>query len=256
MDLSDEIMKCPAQISLAILAFAYSPPPSASSVVEALQIERTRPPRPSRREVMGSISAICAALLSPQTAGAVYNPLNLKGSFWETGELYVKKGRDLPDDPDELLPSLVAVAAALESLNDLVLEGRWEDLSRKLRGGVISESQIRLRGYALLDILPDKEDSRLAYICGERFRIFLSKFAQLDAVVEAAARQSKIDGGLVETVGMAVILPFSAADRVAKITNEPTLSSDPRLNVLNALGETTKAAKAFTRTAEEALKST
>ena len=53
-------------------------------------------------------SAVAAMLTtsSPQRANAIYNPLNLKGSFWETGELYLKKESELPQDPDDLLPLL------------------------------------------------------------------------------------------------------------------------------------------------------
>ena len=174
----------------------------------------------------------------------------------------------VPDDPDELLPSFIAVTAALESqyINNLILERKWNDLSRKLRGGssdgtktndeaIISKSQILLRGYALLELLPEnKEDSKLSYPCNEKFRIYLQSFLQLDTVVEVAASQSKIDGGLVETMSMAFILPFGVADRMSKIMNERILSLDPRLNILNALGDTIKLSKAFVAIVQEALK--
>jgi len=98
-------------------------------------------------------------------------------------------------------------------------------------------------------------------LCRERFQIFLLKLSQLDTAVESAGRQSKIDGGLVETVGLAIISPFRAANRVAQIINTnadkgqsgDTLSADSRLNVLNALDEAIKAARSFTKTVEEAL---
>ena len=189
---------------------------------------------------------------TPRNARAVYNPLNLKGTFWETGQLYVKKDSGLPSDPDELLPELNETVIALESLNDLVLDGKFEDLSRQLRGGSVSESQLRLRGYALLDQLP--EDSRNAYLAEQAFRIFLNRFANLDATVEAAARQSKLDGGLVETLGLAVVSPFGAANEVAKITQEPNMGGDARISVLASLGDTTKSLKAFVKAANDALK--
>ena len=188
---------------------------------------------------------------NPSYAQAVYNPLNLKGAFWETGMLYEKKDDKLPNDPDDILPSLIETVAAFESLNDLVEEGKFEDLSRQLRGGKISESQLRLRGYALLDFLPN--DGKASYLAEQCFRIFLTQFANLDATAEGAARQAKIDGGLVETLGLAIVSPFSAANEVAKISREPSLGNDARLSVLAALGGTTKALKAFNKAAEAAL---
>jgi len=269
------------------------------------QQQQSHPWCQSRRETLvGSMSTIIGGtasvvvllplLVRPQQAEAVSNPLNLKGTYWETGELYVKKKRELPDDPDDLLPSLSAVASALESLQDLVVEGKWDELLRKLRGGVISESQIRLTGYALLDLLPTADDDddnddvvnkkenntnnesnedsnnrrrrqqQLVYLCRDRFQLFLIKLSQLDTLVESTGRQSKVDGGLIETIGLAVISPFRAANQVAQIINTNTnnnannepddLSSDPRVNVLTALEETIKAARSFTQTVEKALR--
>lgn len=193
--------------------------------------------------------------MQPQEAHAIYNPLNLKGTFWETGELYTKKDTDLPSDPDELLPSITATLSALESLNDLVLDGKFDELLRQLRGGSVSESQLRLRGYALLDQLPEEGDGgKSSYLAEQAFRLFLTRFANLDATVEAAARQSKVDGGLVETLGLAVVSPFSAANEVAKISQEPSMGSDARIQVLASLGETIKALKAFTKAANDAIK--
>ena len=90
-------------------------------------------------------SAVAAMLStsSPQKANAIYNPLNLKGTFWETGELYVKKESELPQDPGDLLPLLRDALRSLESLDSYVLDGKFDDLSRQLRGGSISESQLR-----------------------------------------------------------------------------------------------------------------
>eukprot|EP00562_Extubocellulus_spinifer_P006358 CAMPEP_0178526406 /NCGR_PEP_ID=MMETSP0696-20121128/30710_1 /TAXON_ID=265572 /ORGANISM="Extubocellulus spinifer, Strain CCMP396" /LENGTH=205 /DNA_ID=CAMNT_0020157907 /DNA_START=300 /DNA_END=917 /DNA_ORIENTATION=- len=196
--------------------------------------------------------AAVTALTTSQAANAVYNPLNLKGTFWETGELYVKKDTALPSDPDELLPGLNDTIKALESLNDLVLDGKFDELSRQLRGGSVSESQLRLRGYALLDQLP--EGSKSTYLAEQAFRVFLNRFANLDAAVEAAARQSKLDGGLVETLGLAVVSPFGAANEAAKIAQEPSMGSDARISVLASLGDTVKVLKAFVKAANNALK--
>ena len=198
-------------------------------------------------------SAVAAMLStsSPQNANAIYNPLNLKGTFWETGELYVKKESELPQDPDDLLPLLRDALRSLESLDSYVLDGKFDDLSRQLRGGSISESQLRLRGYALLDQLP--EDSKDTYLAEQAFRVFLTRFVNLDATVEAAARQAKIDGGLVEALALTVVAPLGAANEVAKIAQEPSMAGDARITVLASLGSTTKALKAFLKASDDAL---
>ena len=198
-------------------------------------------------------SAVAAMLStsSPQKADAIYNPLNLKGTFWETGELYVKKESELPQDPDDLLPLLRDALRSLEALDSYVLDGKFDDLSRQLRGGSISESQLRLRGYALLDQLP--EDSKDTYLAEQAFRVFLTRFVNLDATVEAAARQAKIDGGLVEALALTVVAPLGAANEVAKIAQEPSMAGDARITVLASLGSTTKAFKAFLKASDDAL---
>jgi len=302
-------MQYSASVALAFLVgFASIVVSDALGMIERTQQQQQQPHplcRQSRRETLvGSLSTIIFGTplvfipLRPQKVEAVSNPLNLKGTYWETGELYVKKKRELPDDPDDLLPSLSAVASALESLQDLVVEGKWDELLRKLRGGVISESQIRLTGYALLDLLPTADDDddnddddddvnnkenntnnesnedsknrrrrrqlqQLVYLCRERFQLFLIKLSQLDTIVESTGRQSKVDGGFIETIGLAIISPFRAANQVAQIINTNTntnanepddMSSDPRVNVLTALEDTIKAARSFTQTVEEALR--
>ena len=227
--------------------------------VSSLQAEKPGMACSTRRDIFSKPSALlpaaaAAAVLStslPQQANAIYNPLNLKGTFWETGELYVKKESELPQDPDDLLPLLRDTLRSLEALDSYVLDGKFDDLSRQLRGGSISESQLRLRGYALLDQLPD--ESKDAYVAEQSWRVFLNRFANLDATVEAAARQAKIDGGLVETLALTVVAPLGAANEVAKIAKEPSMAGDARITVLASLGSTTKAFKAFLKAADDVL---
>lgn len=227
--------------------------------VSSLQAEKPGMACSTRRDIFSKPSALlpaaaAAAVLStslPQQANAIYNPLNLKGTFWETGELYVKKESELPQDPDDLVPLLRDTLRSLEALESYVLDGKFDDLSRQLRGGSVSESQLRLRGYALLDQLPD--ESKDTYIAEQTWRVFLNRFANLDATVEAAARQAKIDGGLVETLALTVVAPLGAANEVAKIAKEPSMAGDARITVLASLGSTTKAFKAFLKAADDAL---
>ena len=163
----------------------------------------------------------------------------------------MKKESELPQDPDDLLPLLRDTLRSLEALDSYVLDGKFDDLSRQLRGGSISESQLRLRGYALLDQLPD--ESKNTYIAEQAWRVFLNRFANLDATVEAAARQAKMDGGLVETLALTVVAPLGAASEVAKIAQEPSMAGDARITVLASLGSTAKAFKAFLKAADDAL---
>lgn len=204
------------------------------------------------------------------TSTPPYNPLNLKGTFWETGELYVKKDNTngLPTDPAELLPAIEKLITALESLEPLVLDGKFDDLSRQLRSGSpLSESQLRLLGYALLDQLPeDGDNDNKTYLSERAFRLCLNQFIQLDTVVQTAARQQKLDGGLVETLGRAAIAPLSVANELSNNMNNNmkknkndvfggggSSSGDSRIQVLASLGETTKAFKAFVKAANDAL---
>mmetsp|Transcript_22391 Transcript_22391/g.34507 ORF Transcript_22391/g.34507 Transcript_22391/m.34507 type:complete len:266 (+) Transcript_22391:80-877(+) len=206
----------------------------------------------SRRRILqnGLLTALSIELFAPGAAGAVYNPLNLKGSYWETGELYQKKENEIPYEPAELITSLKKAETALDSLTSLVLEGKFDTLSKQLRGGAVSESQLRLRAYALIDSI---ENDEKMYEASDLFRNFLRDFDRLDRTVEAAVRQSKIDGGVVETLGLAVVAPIGAANEMLKISSEQNLGKDARINVLAVLGAATKSLHAFNKTAEDAI---
>eukprot|EP00568_Trieres_chinensis_P001046 CAMPEP_0183308620 /NCGR_PEP_ID=MMETSP0160_2-20130417/22361_1 /TAXON_ID=2839 ORGANISM="Odontella Sinensis, Strain Grunow 1884" /NCGR_SAMPLE_ID=MMETSP0160_2 /ASSEMBLY_ACC=CAM_ASM_000250 /LENGTH=262 /DNA_ID=CAMNT_0025472481 /DNA_START=36 /DNA_END=824 /DNA_ORIENTATION=- len=209
-----------------------------------------------RRDVLRSgISSTVAALvfgsfLCTDSAEAVNNPLNLKGSYWETGKLYRKEDNVPPDDPAEILAEFAATATALDSLEGVAEEGRFGDLSRLLRGGAVSESRLRLGGYALVDAIEDDDRS---YFAGELLRGFLRDFAYLDAASEAAARRAKIDGGITETMGLAVVSPFGAANELARVSNEPALGKDARIAVLIAIGRAATSLRAFNKAAADSL---
>ena len=76
--------------------------------------------------------------------------------------------------------------------------GNYSQTLRLLRGGLISESKIRLSAYALLDLLPEDNDDEIVYKCNESFRIFLRYFDILDKEVELASRPSFPLGGVGE----------------------------------------------------------
>ena len=199
---------------------------------------------------VGLFATFCVA--APKKTNAVSNPLNLKGFYWETGQLYQKSDNTLSSDSQELLEYLVKTAQALEKLSqsDVLLDGKFGELSRMLRGGVISENKIRLQSYALIDTI---EDDRQEYLARELFRVFLKDFDILDRTVEAASRQSKLDGGMIETLGLAVVSPFGAVNEVARITAEPNFGTDSRITVLAAMQETSKDLLAFIQVAKGAI---
>uniref|UniRef100_A0A6U3RKQ5 Uncharacterized protein n=1 Tax=Ditylum brightwellii TaxID=49249 RepID=A0A6U3RKQ5_9STRA len=205
----------------------------------------------NRRKALLGLGISSSSIMIPLIANAVPNPLNLKGSFWETGTLYQKSEVDLPSDPEELLSSLAKIASSMDTLNDVASEGRFGELSRMIRGGVVSESKIRLNAYALIDAIMDDDEG---YKLSDLFRRFLRDLEVLDAIVLDADRKSKLDGGVVETLGRAVVSPLSAANEVARISSaEPSFSGDPRMDVLAALGTTTQALKAFINETKKAL---
>jgi len=207
----------------------------------------------TRRSALLAISAAALVLGGdPRDALAVYNPLNLKGSYWETGKLYEKKplSEELSSEPEELLESMRDMASALESLSLVVEGGKFDEASRMIRGGSVSESKLRIVGNALVDSILDDDGG---YVASERVRVFLLNFDALDAAVTAAARRASVDGGLVSTLALSAVAPLSAANRVAKIAGEPQMGSDPRLEVLGSLEAAVKSLKAFINVAAKAL---
>ena len=224
---------CRFQLFLALLV-------TFEAFVSPLSLQKSPVSRRYLLKVASSAAISSIMWTEADNASAVANPLNLKGSFWETGELYKKDTMELSMEPDQLLEYLVQSASSLGQLSDLVLGGKCGEMSRQLRGGTISESQIRLKAYALIDQI---EDETQEYIASDLFRTFLRDLDILDRTVEAASRQSKIDGGAIETLGLAVVSPFGAANEVARIANEPNFGNDSRIQVLATLEETVKTLK-------------
>lgn len=165
--------------------------------------------------------------LHPQSAMAIDNPLNLKGTFWETGQLYEKSNALLTDDPPETADFIKILETTVESFHspsllvDAISEGRYGDASRLLRGGLVSESKIRLAAYALIDSLP--EDDENEYLINELFRKFLRYLDVLDAAVEVASRPRL--GG----------------------------EDDPRFNLLSLMGEVEESLEVFVKAVKKGL---
>ena len=164
-----------------------------------------------------------------------WNPLNLKGTFWETGKLYEKS---LPPDydNDDFIIILENTISSLHSstLLESISEGQYSQTLRLLRGNLISESQIRLASNALIDLLPEDDES--IYKCNESFRIFLRYFDVLDAEVDMASRPfSSSGGGGVEGMGMG------------------GNNSDPRMEILTRVGEVEDALKIFVKNIKDGL---
>lgn len=173
----------------------------------------------ARRNFLVGISTAATLLSSQsQSANAIDNPLNLKGTFWETGQLY-EKSTPLPDDDDDFFAILDNTVEALHAptLVDSITEGKYGQASRLLRGGLISESKIRLAANALIDAIP--EDDGAIYKSNESFRLFLRYLDVLDAEVEAASRPLLGGGG--------------------------DGGGDPRMKILTRLGEVEDALKEF-----------
>ena len=146
------------------------------------------------------------------TANAIDNPLNLKGTFWETGQIYQKSNTPQPSDESDFLSILENTVDALHSptLLNSITEGKYGQASRLLRGNLISESKIRIAANALIDLLPEDDDA--IFKSDESFRMFLRYLDALDAEVEVASRSFR---------------------------------GDPRLDILTRLGEVEDALKVF-----------
>ena len=134
-------------------------------------------------------------------------------------------------DNDDFIIILENTINSLHSstLLDTISEGRYSQTLRLLRGNLISESQIRLASNALIDLLPEDDES-IIYKCNESFRIFLRYFDILDAEVDMASRPfSSGGGGGVEGMGMG------------------GNNSDPRMEILTRVGEVEDALKIFVK---------
>jgi hypothetical protein len=208
-----------------------------------------------RRTAAGSILSVAWICPTPSRAEGAppFNPLGLKGQYWETGQYY-KKGQsdaDLPDDLPGLRADIKAAVESLRGMKDMAENGDFDALRTALRGGTVSESALFIRARAIEGLI---EDEDLANASVQAFTRFSRAFDRLDEVVSEAQRQAKPDKGLVETLTLSVVSPFYAADRVSKIVaSGPETSGDLRLSVLAALTDATKSLDLYMDVTKRAL---
>ena len=179
-----------------------------------------------------------SSLLSTQTANAAatnnnnnklpWNPLNLKGTYWETGSMiYTKPNTPALEDGDflSILENTIIALSSDELLNS-ISEGNYSTTLRLIRGRLISESQIRLSANALLDLLPEEDDASI-YKSQESFRVFLRYLDLLDGEVEMASRP--------------------------QLGGNNGLGDDPRIEILSRVGETEDALRVFVKNIKDGL---
>jgi len=180
-----------------------------------------------RRNFLIGLTTITTTMLSSQQSTyAIGNPLNLKGTFWETGQLYEKSKNPIIDEDGDFLSILENYIEAFHSpsLTNAIQEGKYGTASRLLRGGMISESKLRLVANALIETIPEEKDEDI-YKCNESFRLFLRYLDVLDYEVRVASQPSLGGGG----------------------------EDDPRMKILTRLGETEDALKIFLKNIQVAL---
>ncbi|CAK9105179.1 unnamed protein product [Durusdinium trenchii] len=88
-----------------------------------------------------------------------FNPLKLKGYFWETGKFYSTAESADSQDIRKILSELTETASILQTLESTVADGNFEELKTQLRGANFSESLLRIRGKAVLNILSQQEST-------------------------------------------------------------------------------------------------
>lgn len=183
----------------------------------------------------GALSTATACCGAPSAANAIDNPLNLKGTFWETGQLY-EKSKTIAEEDGDFLSVLESSREAFRSpaLLDAITDGNYGAASRLLRGGLISESRMRIAANALMDSIPEEDDDAI-YKSSEYFRVFLRQLDVLDAEVEAASRPL-ISGDPRMKIGISV-------------KGEGGMGGgDPRIEILSRLGEAEDALGLFLKT--------
>ena len=92
----------------------------------------------ARRTLCEAAAAATAAAALPACAEKPFNPLNLKGQFWETGNMvYVKPTRDPDALPGDVAAARSAVAEAVDALRDArkrIESARRESRARSEKG--------------------------------------------------------------------------------------------------------------------------
>eukprot|EP00593_Proboscia_inermis_P000755 CAMPEP_0171299992 /NCGR_PEP_ID=MMETSP0816-20121228/8844_1 /TAXON_ID=420281 /ORGANISM="Proboscia inermis, Strain CCAP1064/1" /LENGTH=335 /DNA_ID=CAMNT_0011776223 /DNA_START=58 /DNA_END=1065 /DNA_ORIENTATION=+ len=216
--------------------------------------------RKRRRIITNTLTLLTSSIINSrfcQAANAAApspppNPLNLKGTFWETGAIYQKS--DVSKDPNELLDELREIAVALKALSEESSDtlSEIETISRRLRGGngsIISESRLRTRAFAVIGLIEDAADSSRV---SDLFRAFLVRYDALDSALLASSGPQ----GVASSLGLATLVsPLAAYNQAVRISESEKQfgTGDVRLNVLAAFGEANKSLGFFIKEADKAI---
>ena len=197
-----------------------------------------RAPRPewaagqSRRLLLRQMAlapwvAPCAAM-----AQKPFNPLNLKGQFWETGSMiYEKPAREA--DPDGAARRARAAVEALRGARRDAENGDAAAVLAALRAADVSERTLRLDGAALVDASDDD------FLARERLAAAVAAFRRVvtAAEVRADAGRGGVDATVVTALsatGLIYVLP-GGPSLVNNALERRQTTSDPGLDVVLAL---------------------
>eukprot|EP00435_Cladocopium_sp_Y103_P031150 s482_g7.t2 len=110
-----------------------------------------------QRRHLGLLSVMTGLLPQESRAEEPFNPLKLKGYFWETGKFY--EGQTSEISESNITKILEELRQTEQPWESLVSEGKFEDLKTQLRGANFSESLLRIRGKRVLKLLSQQEST-------------------------------------------------------------------------------------------------
>ena len=205
----------------------------ASLFLVALQTTTALAPL-ARRALCEAAAAATAAAALPAHAEKPFNPLNLKGQFWETGNMvYVKPTRDPDALPGDVAAARSAVAEAVDALRDARRAAERGDASdavfSRLRE-TVTERTLRVSGAVLVDTAPD------AFVAQEALSRASRAFARAQTAADRPSELSTAAVGALTATGLIFVVPGgpSMANNAAE---RRQTSADPGLDVVVALSD-------------------
>jgi len=173
-----------------------------------------------------------------------FNPLKLKGAFWETGKLYRKQDfeEQEPKSVAALLEEIKPYCNVLKQLKDAAQQGDFEQVKTQLRGGNFSEARLRTRAKLALKLLAKQEttvedDTKFLAAENEFFKVGQ----------ELNVLNAEIDAATVDFSRGVVGLAINEANRATKD------QEDLSWNIVASLGGTAKSLERFIFLAADAM---
>lgn len=162
---------------------------------------------------------------------AIWNPLSLKGQYWETGNIVYEKSS--AESPVQALQRLRELTTSLRDAAGLAEVGDLDAVRSTLE--TATERALRVEGSRILDAIDYTEDAATSSTARDHFRRAMAAYETVDrAMLSLETPSSAVLGQAISALtasGLIFLLPMAAV-KTAVDRTAPSLTYDTGLAVV------------------------